>query len=158
MKKFIFCVLFVLMSLSVFAQNLENRNYKLGDTGPGGGIIFYIDGTKYFECSDYLGYDFWSEAKIRCRNYRGGGYCDWRLPTKDELNLICQYIIKTGINSSNDKYKWCIWSSTSEEIIYYDDIRAYVCAYMLDNNWTIKGNNKYDSTQSIRAVRTFTIK
>jgi len=27
----------------------------------------------------------WTDAKIYCANYRGGGYTDWRLPTQDEL-------------------------------------------------------------------------
>lgn len=27
----------------------------------------------------------WAEAKSYCRNYRGGGYEDWRMPTQDEL-------------------------------------------------------------------------
>ena len=32
------------------------------------------------------GYDInWSNAKIYCKNYRGGGYTNWRMPTQDEL-------------------------------------------------------------------------
>jgi hypothetical protein len=27
----------------------------------------------------------WQDAKIYCKNYRGGGYTDWRMPTQDEL-------------------------------------------------------------------------
>lgn len=27
----------------------------------------------------------WEDAKSYCKNYRGGGYADWRLPTQDEL-------------------------------------------------------------------------
>jgi len=27
----------------------------------------------------------WAEARSYCRNYRGGGYTDWRMPTQDEL-------------------------------------------------------------------------
>jgi hypothetical protein len=27
----------------------------------------------------------WADAKSYCKNYRGGGYKDWRMPTKDEL-------------------------------------------------------------------------
>ncbi|MFA5181951.1 MAG: DUF1566 domain-containing protein [Syntrophales bacterium] len=27
----------------------------------------------------------WADAKSYCRNYRGGGYTDWRMPTQDEL-------------------------------------------------------------------------
>ncbi len=27
----------------------------------------------------------WENAKIYCKNYRGGGYSDWRMPTQDEM-------------------------------------------------------------------------
>jgi hypothetical protein len=27
----------------------------------------------------------WADAKSYCENYRGGGYSDWRMPTRDEL-------------------------------------------------------------------------
>ena len=27
----------------------------------------------------------WEKAKSYCKNYRGGGYSDWRMPTQDEL-------------------------------------------------------------------------
>lgn len=27
----------------------------------------------------------WKDAKSYCENYRGGGYTDWRMPTRDEL-------------------------------------------------------------------------
>ncbi|MEI7638386.1 MAG: DUF1566 domain-containing protein [Syntrophus sp. (in: bacteria)] len=27
----------------------------------------------------------WADAKSYCKNYRGGGYTDWRMPTQDEL-------------------------------------------------------------------------
>ena len=27
----------------------------------------------------------WVDAKSYCKNYRGGGYTDWRMPTQDEL-------------------------------------------------------------------------
>jgi hypothetical protein len=27
----------------------------------------------------------WQDAKNYCKNYRGGGYTNWRMPTQDEL-------------------------------------------------------------------------
>jgi len=30
----------------------------------------------------------WSDAKSYCENYRGGGYTDWRMPTKFELKSL----------------------------------------------------------------------
>ena len=31
----------------------------------------------------------WADAKSYCKNYRGGGYTDWRMPTQDELAGLC---------------------------------------------------------------------
>ena len=36
----------------------------------------------------------WSEAKRYCRNYRGGGHRDWRMPTTEELTGIYNPEIK----------------------------------------------------------------
>jgi len=30
----------------------------------------------------------WREAKSYCKNYRGGSYTDWRMPTHDELTAL----------------------------------------------------------------------
>jgi len=50
---------------------------KIGDKGPGGGIVFYIEGNKAYECSELLGDANWENAKTLCTNYRGGGKSDW---------------------------------------------------------------------------------
>lgn len=49
---------------------------EIGKTGSGGGIIFYIDGDKAFECSKMLEEQEWENAKEVCKQYRGGGYAD----------------------------------------------------------------------------------
>lgn len=46
--------------------------YKIGGKGPGGGLIFHIDGNKYLESSDNLGYADWNEACTIAKYYRGG--------------------------------------------------------------------------------------
>ena len=154
MKKFIFCVLFVLVSLSMFAQNLETRNYKLGDTGPAGGIVFYIDGSKYYECSDNLGTCSWKGARVRCRNYRKGGYCDWRLPKKDELNWMCQYFRERGILEKDDSgWGKDYWSATTCE---FSGEHAYIQAFK--DGSSIGWEKVHPSYIYVRAVRTFTIK
>lgn len=64
----------------------------------------------------------WADAKRYCENYRGGGYTDWRMPTKDELLKI----YGTGEYSSpcNSKYTLkinklirlsCFWVWASEK-------------------------------------------
>ena len=63
----------------------EPQNYRIGDRGPGGGIIFYIVGKMAYEVSDVLGRYTWFEAKKMAEGFRGGSFSDWRLPTKEEL-------------------------------------------------------------------------
>jgi hypothetical protein len=39
----------------------------------------------------------WQDAKAYCRDFRGGGYKDWRMPTQDELaGLFDEKIINTN--------------------------------------------------------------
>ena len=95
--------------LGNFAKNtVAGLSLKIGDIGPGGGLVFYIEGNKSYEVSKILGTGTWSWAMQMCKNYRGGGYDDWYLPTKDELNLIYQNLRKTEKISGNDYY----WSAS----------------------------------------------
>ena len=68
---------------------------NIGYAGPGGGTIFYVEGNKVWEVSERLGSATWDDAKTRCYQYRGGGYDDWYLPSKEELNLIYENLVKT---------------------------------------------------------------
>ena len=114
--------------------------YRIGDTGPAGGIIFYDKGNnsggwRYLEAASVdLERAQWGEdhinvsgtrttigsgkqntqlirgrAAIICLQYDQGGYRDWYLPSKDELDLMFRnlYIIGLG-NFSNALY----WSSS----------------------------------------------
>lgn len=116
--------------------------YKIGGKGPGGGLVFYIEGDKALECSELLGEATWEGAKGLCRNYRGGGYSDWYLPTKEELNWIYVNLRKTEKILGDTWY----WSSSS---------------FSSDNAWEQlfeDGNQSYylkDNTYSVRAVRAF---
>jgi hypothetical protein len=46
-----------------------------------------------------------------CRNYQGGGYTDWYLPSKDELNKL--YINRNYIGGFVNNY---YWSSTEDNV------------------------------------------
>ena len=63
---------------------------KIGDKGPGGGIVFSVDAKndRAFECSEDLGYGTFKKAEELTKQYRGGGYDDWSLPNGDLLTKI----------------------------------------------------------------------
>ncbi len=99
----------------IASENIEKTNkgeelkkYKIGDIGPGGGLVFYIEGNHAYECSGILGNRNWSKAKTLCSKYNGGGYNDWYLPTQDELDYIYQNLRKSGRISYNGWF----WSSS----------------------------------------------
>ena len=125
-------------------QTIEGLSLKIGDIGPGGGIVFYIEGKKVYEVSEILGEANWETAKSMAKNFRGGGYNDWYLPTKDEVNLVYQNLRKPGIISGNS------WHWSSSENSYVNS--AWVQRFS-DGN---QGNyyNEYH-TYSVRAIRAF---
>jgi hypothetical protein len=120
-----------------------NFLYKVGDSGPGGGIVFFIEGERYMEVSGILGKQNWNSALNTARNYRGGGYSDWRLPTKDELNLVYQNLRAKNIGNLGDSWH----RSLSED--RNDDV------------WGQRFSDGYQDTllkvgaESVRAVRVF---
>lgn len=128
---------------SLSRTDVDWANLKIGSLGPGGGLIFHIEGNKYYECSELLGVADLENAKAMCKAYKGGGYTDWYLPTKDELNYIYLNLRKTGKISSNDWY----WSSSPG----YDYPSAWV--QQLSNGYQYEGD-KY-LARCVRAVRAF---
>ena len=85
---------------------------------------------------DYSGY----AAKL-CRNYYGGGYTDWFLPSKDELNkLYLNRVLIGGFSIYN------YWSSSE-----YDDEDAWGQNF---GNGDQDNSDKYDS-MGVRAIRYF---
>jgi TolB-like protein len=115
----------------------------VGDIGPGGGIIFFAEGREYMEVSRILGTGNWSSALSTARNHRGGGYTDWRLPTKEELNLIYQNLRAKNIGNLGDSWHW----SSSEN----DSSNAWSQRFS-DGS---QGYSYKTNTNSVRAVRAF---
>ena len=129
--------------LTSFANDaVEGLSLKIGDIGPGGGLVFYIEGTRAWECSEVLGSSNWEGAKSLCSEYRGGGYSDWYLPSKDELDLVYINLRITGKISGNDAF----WSSSES---YNTDAWR--------QRFSDGNQNHYskDYTYSVRAVRAF---
>jgi hypothetical protein len=93
--------------------------FKIGDEGPGGGMIFFAQGGVYKECSDERGSGTWDRAMSEAKYYRGGGYTDWYLPDTAELRLMYQNLKANGNAGgfSDGSY----WSSSE----YTDVQRTY---------------------------------
>lgn len=107
MKKIIVMLVFCLLSLSLFSQT-DTKTYKIGDIGPGGGLVFHIDGDEYLECSKVLGQESWKKASRLAKKYINGDYKDWYLPTKEELNYIYVNLVEKGFI----EYSGPFWSSS----------------------------------------------
>ena len=110
MKKAALILTILFLALSLSAQD-NTKQYKIGDTGPAGGIIFEVVGNKVWECSEIIGHLPWDKAFKFCPTYNGGGYDDWYLPTKDELESLYYNLIKPGLIHDKETY----WSANQEE-------------------------------------------
>jgi len=128
-------------------QGQRQGSYKIGDTGPGGGIVFIAEGINFMEVSRIMLGDYiWDDANQAVKNYRGGNFSDWRLPTMQELTLIYRNIQKSGIvDLGTLKY----WSSAKEDGLYGS------VAYWLNFHNGESGFNLRSRTCSVRAVRAF---
>ena len=95
--------------------------YKVGDTGPGGGIIFYIDESGFDSSSgddtsigsmcltdtchylemaptDLNGLFSWKDARVVAEAFSTQSAKDWVLPSRDALNEMCKYAFGDTVN------------------------------------------------------------
>ncbi|MDR1869496.1 MAG: DUF1566 domain-containing protein [Treponema sp.] len=121
----------------------NDGTYKIGDKGPGGGFIFYVENGVYMECSEELGSYNWNDAMRATQNYKGGGFSDWRLPTMDDLNLMYVNLKPNKLAGFTDNNYWSS-SQTSKDFASYRVFRNGV-----------QGNGLKNLTFSVRAVRSF---
>jgi Serine/threonine protein kinase len=165
-------------------------DYNIGDKGPAGGFIFYInpdyeaDGWKYLEAApndfpgsnnDYriqwdngeyidtgatgttIGTGMPNTQKIvdilsigsyaakLCSDLTQGGYSDWFLPSKDELNLIYENLHIKRIGSFESSGYWSSSESDAYSAWYQDFDSGLQSSY---------GYGKLDYGR-VRAVRAF---
>ena len=123
------------------------RAYAINEVGISYGdnvemVIFtrYVyKGQTYIVAPD-LGkkYD-WYNAQVACEDLQYGGYFDWYLPTKEELNYM--YILRNDIGGFSSTY---YWSSTE-----------YSSSYAWGQNFGNGDQNYYYKTYSdrVRCVR-----
>jgi len=107
----------------------------IGDTGPGKGMIFIAAGDLYMECSGELGAYDWDTAVTTAKNFRGGGFNDWRLPDRGELRLMFENLHIKGLGGfvktdywSSSEYNNNAWSLNfidGKEYNYFGKINTF---------------------------------
>jgi TolB-like protein len=121
---------------SVSAQPSDALN--IGDIGPGGGLVFYKSGRSYMEVRRVPGSYNWKNAQ-EVAERSSGGYSNWYLPSKDELNLIYQ----SGVIRDSSNY----WSSTPSGLLNAWDQRF--------NNGRQGSKGDKKTERSVLAIRSF---
>ena len=167
---FIITVIFLSCYDGVQDAYEEGRGYKLGDRGPAGGWIFYLnpnykaDGWRYLEAvpEDQSDAEYWinwgsspnpqatlngktsvgigsgksnteaiiaqaghtNSVAVKCRNYRGGGYDDWFLPSYDELDQMRINLHLSGVVPFAADTYWSSSEYDSDEVytIYFSTV------------------------------------
>jgi hypothetical protein len=154
--------------------------YIIGDTGPGGGMVFYDkgysgDGWSYLEAAP-AGTEFTASwglygttvsgtntgigtgkrntqivadrggtAAQRCIAMNIGGYNDWFLPSKDELNLMYTNLKAKGLGGFSDN--WYLSSSERDN--------SYTWLQRFSNGAFDTATSNKNYMGSVRAVRAF---
>jgi TolB-like protein len=122
---------------------VESTVYKIGDKGRGGGIVFYAENGFYMECSILLGQFNYQDALYATKQYTGGGFSDWRLPTKGELELIYKNLKLKGLGGLGNDVYWSTGIGFS-----------FVTGETVDfNSWDYTIKDKESHVYNVRAVR-----
>lgn len=100
--------------------------------------IIAVQGTQY------------SYAALVCANYRGGGFADWFLPSKDELYLLYKQKIAGVVKG----FTWgAYWSSSEFYVASFPKQQAYAWTkifYSENAFYSLK-----DRVAGVRAIRAF---
>jgi hypothetical protein len=96
---------------------------RVGDTGPGGGIIFFAEGGNFLEVSGELGTVTYDEAVRLARDHRAGGFIDWRIPNRRELLLMHENLVKNGLGGFSPEF---YWSSESSRDVWGGPLQFFI--------------------------------
>lgn len=109
----------------LFKVNFNDSFARERDEGPGGGTIFYAEDGYYMEYSGELGEAAWTEAYYAAKNYRGGGFTDWRLPDKNEVSFMCRFLYLRGLlDDFSGDYYWSVTKMLNSNGYDYFHIRG----------------------------------
>lgn len=134
---------------NLFEGKLLEGKFELrsGEEYEGGLIVYSTNGSGSHGliCSSFeLDKANWEEANKCCLDCKVGDYSDWRLPTKDELSLIYEYLHKKRnlVGKNTDVY----WSSSEFDVNF---------AFSKGFSQGINYSQGKSSLNSILAVRNF---
>ena len=89
-----------------------------------------------------------SYAAKLCRDFRGGGYTDWYLPSKDEIYKL--YLNRTAIGGFSDNYYW-----SSTETGFSPSLNYYYSAYDQRFFSGDQSAGPKELAEDVRAIRSF---
>jgi hypothetical protein len=103
-------ILILLLGCTKYVTPKSATGLSIGDVY-GGGVIghLYSDGKSGLIVTNGSNFSNWDGAVKWCDDLKDGGYDDWRLPTKNELNYL--YRDRKAIGSFVTNYYW----SSSED-------------------------------------------
>jgi|GEM_PF-3809651 len=151
-----------------------NKTYSIGDTGPAGGRVFYVDddsGLHGLEAQPYDLYEHYIDYQRECGLFQKifsdkpigltwndavrviDNYCSgWRIPTKDELNLL--YLKKDVLRGFSDTD---YWSSTKDNttIDHGNYSETYLGVWAQDFKYGTQESWGEESIFAVRVVRSF---
>lgn len=122
----------------------ESAALSIGDTGEGGGLVFQIKDGLYYECAELPDRVKWEDADAAAKAYNGGGFTDWRLPNREELDAIYQNLRAKEIITGNGLY----WTSELQ-----DENHAW--GQRFNNGGTGAHDLTVGHSHNVFAVRTF---
>jgi hypothetical protein len=128
----------------------NGKEYKIGNRGPAGGWVFYdkgivSDGWRYLEAAGVHG-EFsatWNNALNRVDSLVADGYDDWRLPSKEELNMMYRNLHQKGLGDFSNSWYWSSSQGNTDS--------SWQQHFSSGN----QGSYSKNHTGSVRAVRAF---
>jgi hypothetical protein len=128
----------------------DNSDYLITGTGFGIGsgrgnteMIVETMGGEAYSNNDKDGVRTADYAAKKCSDYEAGGYDDWFLPSKDELNQMYRNLYLNNLGGVSDYYYW-----SSSELPAYRAWRQYFYDGYQDYNFR-------DYSYRVRPVRAF---
>ena len=107
-------ILFIFILLSFVSLNAwgQNSNKVLPPIKQGGYVIFEKNGHGLIASVENIGKMDFEEAKIACDSLKLEGFSDWRLPTREEFDLIHPKLNLKKVGGGNIFQSSWYWTST----------------------------------------------